>query len=406
MNFELDPLVSGIKGMVNTFAKFQMRPVAQKYDELQEMPWDLMKKAAQMGMSGMGEIELGSGGGKKPEKESDPKKSKNPLAGKANLIGVVGAEELAWGCAGIGLALAGSGLAATPVNAMANPEQRKVFYDALKGDDEKGHPHIAAMAMTEPNSGSDISSIKTTAVADGDYYVLNGTKRFITNGYSANVFVIWATIDPAAGRSGHRAFVITRGTPGLVPGKKEDKLGIRASETAEVYLEDCRVHKDMMLGKKESSGFAGAKAMFDSTRPMVGAMATGIGRAAYEFALDWAKTKKRGGKLLIEDSAVRARLGYMSARVEAARYSVWHAAWLADQKQTNVKEASLCKAFAAGVATEACIDAMDICGPESLSREYQLEKWFRDIKIYDIFEGTGQIQRRIIARELTGLKAQ
>ncbi|MCB1048946.1 MAG: acyl-CoA dehydrogenase family protein, partial [Calditrichaeota bacterium] len=151
------------------------------------------------------------------------------------------------------------------------------------------------MGITEPNAGSDISSIKTTAVKDGDYYVLNGTKRFITNGYSANVFVIWATLDPSLGREAYRSFIITRGTPGLIPGKKEDKLGIRASETAEVYMEDCRVHKDMMMGdsleaaaeKKAAAGFSGAKAMFDSTRPMVGSMGVGIGRSAYDFAVEW-----------------------------------------------------------------------------------------------------------------------
>ncbi len=416
MNFELDPMLLGVKSAVQAFAQFQIRPAARKYDELQEMPWDVMKKAAQMGLSvtgsmggagGLGEIQLGSGDGKGGD-AAKAAKPKNPLAAAANLLGAVGAEELGWGCAGIGLALVGSGLAATPVQGMANPEQKKVFFDALKGDDEHGHPRIAAMGMTEPNSGSDISSIKTTAVADGDYYVLNGTKRFITNGYSASSFVIWATVDPSAGRAGHRAFIIIRGTPGLVPGKKEDKLGIRASETAEVYLEDCRVHKDMMMGgpKGGKEGFSGAKAMFDSTRPLVGAMALGIGRSAYDFAVDWCKKHKKAGKPLLEDRVVRERLARMASRIDAARWLVWEAAWMADRKVTNVKEASMAKAYAAVVSTEACVDAIDICGPEALSREFLLEKFFRDIKIYDIFEGTGQIQRRIIARELTGLKAQ
>lgn len=419
MNFELEPGLKNIQGMVNAFAKGMIRPQARKYDELQEMPWDLMKQAANMGFSMAGNFGgAGIGGDSRQEKKKEERKGPSPMAALAkqqNLIGCIGSEELAWGCAGISLALAGSGLAATPVAAMGTPEQKKIFFDALRGEDENGHVKVAAMGMTEPNAGSDISSIQTTAVKDGDYYVLNGAKRYITNGYSASVFVIWATVDPKAGRDGHRAFLITRGTPGLVPGKKEDKMGIRASETAEVYLEDCRVHKDMILGGAEAqdktqadkaAGFAGAKAMFDSTRPMVGSMAVGIGRAAYEFAVEWSKKNKRGGRVLSEIPDVTLRLGLMKSRLDAARALVWQAAWMADQQMQNVKEASMAKAYAAVVATDACIDAIDICGPEALSREHQLEKWFRDIKIYDIFEGTGQIQRRIIAREMTGLKAQ
>lgn len=416
MDFELDPMLKGVQGALNAFAKFQMRPNSRKYDEIQQMPWPVMKQAAKMGMSMSGSMGKGGGIGAVDTGESKDKgdKPKNPLAANQNLMSVVGGEELAWGCAGIALALAGSGLAATPVSQMGTPEQKKVFFDAMEGETEDGHPQVAAMGITEPNAGSDISSIKTTAIKDGDYYVLNGTKRFITNGYSANVFVIWATLDPSLGREAYRSFVITRDTPGLIPGKKEDKLGIRASETAEVYMEDCRVHKDMMMGdtleaaaeKKKAAGFSGAKAMFDSTRPMVGSMGVGIGRSAYDFAVEWCQKHKRGGKYLYEDPIVRHRLAAVKARLDAARYLVWRSAWMADQKIGNVKEASMGKAYGAQAGYQACSEAVDICGPEALSREFLLEKMFRDIKIFDIFEGTGQIQRRIVARELTGLKAQ
>ncbi len=197
---------------------------------------------------------------------------------------MVGSEELAWGCAGIALALGGSNLAAAPVARMGTEEQKQLFRAALKGEDEGGRIKVAAMALSEPQTGSDISSLATSARRDGKHWVLRGHKQWITNGQSASIYVVWAQTDASLGRGGVRGFIVERGTPGLVPGRKETKLGIRASETAQVHFEDCRVHEDLMLGAdRQSAGLGDTKKMLDSTRPAVGAQAVGIARAALEF---------------------------------------------------------------------------------------------------------------------------
>ncbi len=333
------------------------------------------------------------------DEETDAKKPSSSAR-----IACVGSEELAWGCAGICLALGGSGLAASPVARMGTEEQKQEFRRALKGADDKGHIKVAAMALSEPSTGSDISGLSTSARQDGDHWVINGHKQWITNGASASIYVVWAQTDPAAGRAGVRGFLVTRGTPGLIPGRKETKLGIRASETAQVHFEDCRVHKDMMLGASGEStagGLADTKKMLDSTRPVVGAQGVGIARAAFEYLLDRIRSSELRGTPMASHQHLAFELAEMEMEIQASRMLVHRAAWMADHHQDNVRFASIAKAHAARTAQAVTTRAMTLLGDEAL--ESPVDKWYRDAKIYDIFEGTGQIQRRIIAKNLTGV---
>jgi acyl-CoA dehydrogenase len=324
------------------------------------------------------------------------------MAAERNLLSAVAAEELGWGCAGITIAIQGTAFAAAPVRMMGTPEQQRLFGECLEGHDAEGHLKVASLALTEPDAGSDISRVSTTAVREGEHYVLNGRKQFATNGGIASVYVVWASIDPSAGRSGLRAFLIPRGTPGLIPGKKERKLGIRASDTAGVILEDCRVPAAQMLSPAASSR-EGAKRVLDATRPMVGALALGVARAALEVATDYARERSQFGEPIAKKQGVAFLLADMAMEIEAARGLVWKAVWMADHGISNGAVAAMSKAKAAAVAMDVTTKAIQILGGYGFCREYPVEKWFRDAKIMDIFEGTGQIQRTIIAQDLTGL---
>jgi alkylation response protein AidB-like acyl-CoA dehydrogenase len=398
--FHDNPLFSGVRQMLGAFAKSAMRPIAIKHDREESMPWDLMKQAIGLGLTQTAVVD----GRKKltgVDEDPDPKKPKSQ-----SRLAVAGSEELAWGCAGICLAIGGSGLAASPIARMGTEDQKAEFRKLLSGTDDKGHIKVAAMALSEPGTGSDISGLKTTARADGDYWVIRGSKQWITNGQSAAVYVVWAQTDASAGRAGVRGFIVGRGTPGLVPGKKETKLGIRASETAQVHFEDVRVHKDMMLGIGGSEGGAGGladtKKMLDSTRPVVGAQAVGIARAAYEFLLERVQSGSLHGTPMASHQHIMFELAEMQMEITASRMLAHRAAWLADHHLENVAEASMSKAHGARTAQWVTTRAMVLLGEEALEPGHPVEKWYRDAKIYDIFEGTGQIQRRIIAKHLTG----
>ncbi|MDB4954471.1 MAG: Butyryl-CoA dehydrogenase [Myxococcales bacterium] len=394
--FHDSPLFTGVRQMLGAFAKQSIRPIAMKHDRDEAMPWDLMKSAMAFGMTQTSVLD----GRKKltgVEEDPDPKKPKSQAR-----LAVAASEELAWGCAGISLALGGSGLACSPVHAMGTDDQKQEFRKLLSGVDDKGHVKVAAMALSEPGTGSDISGLKTTAVADGDHWVIRGSKQWITNGQSASVFVVWAQTEPSAGRAGVRGFIVARGTPGLVPGKKETKLGIRASETAQVHFEDVRVHKDMMLGVGRSGGLADTKKMLDSTRPVVGSQSVGIARAAFEFLLDRVKSTSLHGTPMASHQHIMFELADMQMEITAARMLAHRAAWMADHHLENVMEASMAKAHGARTAQYVTTRAMVLLGEEALEPGHPVEKWYRDAKIYDIFEGTGQIQRRIIAKQLTG----
>ena len=399
--FHDNPMLQSVRQMLGAFAKQMMRPIAIKHDREESMPWDLLKTAQGFGMTQTAVLD-----GRKHltgiDEDPDPKKPRSQAR-----LSVVASEELAWGCAGLALALGGSGLAAAPIERMGTQEQKDEFRKLLKGTDEHGHLKIAAMALSEPATGSDISGLKTAARPDGNYWIIRGSKQWITNGRSASAYVVWAQTEPEAGRAGVRGFLVARDTPGLVPGKKETKLGIRASETAQVHFEDVRVHKDMMLGGAHSgdgpaSGLSDTKKMLDATRPAVGAQAVGIARAAYEYLLDRVRGGSLHGTPMASHQHIMFELADMHMEITASRLLVHRAAWMADHHLDNVAEASAAKAHGARTVQYVTNRAMVLLGEEALEPGHPVEKWYRDAKIYDIFEGTGQIQRRIIAKHLTG----
>ena len=389
----------GIRGL----AKNVIRPQALAWDRAGGIPEEFLRNMARLATS-MGSNAMRSGlGDETDEEKKDAEKRRGPSG--SNLFGVLASEELAWGDGGLLLCLPGPGLGGPPVRGSGTPEQKKRFFGMF--EDLDGSPlKWGAYGLTEPNAGSDVSAIRTSCRKDGRHWVLNGRKCYITNGARAVWTVIFATIDPALGRAGHRAFVVEKGTPGFSVGRIEDKMGLRASETAELVLEDCRVSEDNLLGGDEKyitkEGFMTAMKTFDNTRPLVAAMACGIGRGAYEYACDFVKDNYVLGRPIPRYSAIVERLAKVGRSLEAARSLTWRAAWMADNGLANAKEASMSKAMAGQAAIKACIEAIEICGAEgSIARDHQLlEKWFRDIKVYDIFEGTGAIQRIVISKRL------
>lgn len=390
MEFELTKAQQNLKQMAHAVAEYTIRPASLEADTNKGFDDEFLLQLQQMG--------IGSGAmGDSASKKSGGAKQ----AADKNLTACIAVEEMAWGDAALLLALAGPGLGGPPVRFTGTPEQKERFLAPFKNKDEL---HWGAYALTEPAAGSDVSGIKTTCVKDGNHYVLNGTKCYITNGARADWNVVFATVDPSLGRAGHRAFVVEKGTPGFSVGKIEDKMGLRASETAELVLEDCRVHVDNLLGGEDhydkKTGFLTAMKTFDSTRPLVAAMAVGIGRAAYERARDFAREAYMLSRPTPRHAVIRALLGKTERRLHAARLLTWRAASMSDRGIPNTKEASMCKAFAAQVAQQATIDAIEVMGAAGNRHDALIEKWFRDVKVYDIFEGTGQIQRVVIAKRL------
>ena len=323
-------------------------------------------------------------------------------------------EALSWGDAGIYLCGPGAGLGGAAIEATGTPEQKKRFLDRYR----EGKPKWACMAMTEPHCGSDTAAIRTTAVRDGDHWVLNGEKIFVTSGHkslvdSDGIMVVWATVDPKAGRAGIKPFVVEAGTPGVRVSKLESKLGIRASDTASVVLEDCRIPADNLLGSAEvndpTKGFKGAMATFDATRPSVAASALGIARASLELvkellALSGVEVRYDRPRHLLP-ALVRDVID-MEAQLRAAWLLTLKAGWLMDRKLPNTVESSMCKVKAGDVVTRITQKGVELMGPLGYSRRLLLEKWMRDAKINDLFEGTGQINRLIIARRMLGYSSR
>ncbi|MCL4558810.1 MAG: acyl-CoA dehydrogenase family protein [Deltaproteobacteria bacterium] len=403
VDFELTPIMKMAREFTHNYARDVMRPISRKYDEEEHVaPTEFIQKTHEMFTSlGFSFSTTKAGGGSKEDDAESKGKHDRPKM-EMNLLGAIATEELAWGCPGLTLRIPGPGLGGAAIMAAATPEQKKRFMKILNGP----KPSYGAMALTEPGFGSDASAVSTTAVKDGDYYILNGTKIFVTGGEMADLYVVWATLGKDMGRSGIKAFVVEKGNPGIKMTRLEHKLGIRASDTAEVVLEDCRVHKDNLLGgeKKEEKGFKGAMQTFDATRPIVAAMATGIARASYDYLYEDLVVK--GGLEINYGKAIHKR-GYvetvfedMEAKINAARLLTWKAAWMLDHGLPNLKEASMAKAKAGTVVDEVTQKAIELYGPEGYSRRHLLEKWMRDAKVYDVFEGTGQIQRLVIARAI------
>jgi acyl-CoA dehydrogenase len=404
IDFELNTQQRMLKEALHDMGKSVIRP--------QSLDWDRKKDIDRAFLRNFYMMSQALRGDSNPMQDfNEGVKSRDPdKPVQTNRTAAVGAEELAWADASIMLSLPGPGLGGPPVRASGTPEQKERFFSIFRDMSEE--LCWGAYGLTEPGAGSDVAAIRTSCKRDGKDYILNGRKCYITNGGRAKWVVIFATIDPALGRAGHRAFVVEQGTPGFFVGKIEEKMGLRANETAELVLEDCRVPVDNLLGGEEKyetkEGFMTAMKTFDSTRPLVAAMACGIGRAAYEYARDFVKENYVLSRPVPRYAAIAERLARVSRELEAARISVWKAVWMADHHQPNAKEASMSKALAGRVAIRACIDAIEICGAHgSLSEDHALlEKWFRDIKVYDIFEGTGQIQRIVVSKRLlTDLKA-
>ena len=394
----------GIRGL----AKNIIRPQALMWDREKAIPEDFLRNMTRMATS-MGSTAMRSGLGDDMSPKEDAKKKG---AAGSNLFSAIVSEELSWGDPTLLISLPGPGLGGPPVKATGTAEQKERFFGIFKGMENDAPLKWGAYGLTEPAAGSDVAGIRATCRKDGKHWVINGRKCFITNGARASWVVIFATIDPGLGRAGHRAFVVEKGTPGFSVGRIEDKMGLRASETAELVLEDCRVPEENLLGGEEKyvtkEGFMTAMKTFDNTRPLVAAMACGIGRAAYEYACDFVKENYVLSRPIPRYAAMTERLAKVGRSLEASRMLVWRASWMADQGTPNAKEASMSKAMAGQAAIKACIEAIEICGAEgSIARDHQLlEKWFRDIKVYDIFEGTGQIQRIVISKRLiTDLKS-
>jgi alkylation response protein AidB-like acyl-CoA dehydrogenase len=373
------------------FAREVIRPVADRHDREQSVPWDAIKQAREWGLHGVPQLErLGT----------DPE----------GMLGVIYAEEMHWGCAGIALAIAGSGLAAAGIAASGTPEQvgRWAIECYGEGDEIK----LGAYAVTEAGAGSDVKSLRTTAKLDGDEWVLNGTKVFITNGGIADVTVVVANVAPELGHRGQASFVIPKDTPGMTQGKKEDKIGIRASHTAEVVLEDCRIPVDYLLGgmdklerklerarSGQTSGASNALATFEITRPMVGASALGIAQAAYEWTLEHLEDRSDENGPLMEQQRIQQTLADVATEIEASRLLVWRAAWMGrNGVPMTGGQGSMSKLKAGDVTMWATTTLMDLVGEAAQSTDCPLEKYFRDAKIYQLFEGTAQVQRLVISR--------
>ncbi len=405
IDFELSEQQRQIQEFVHMFARDGVRPISLACDREHKVPDDFMLRIVAMGNSfRMGAIPKDYGGDDEGIGEARDKKG----AKQANRVAAIGAEELSWGDPAVLMNLPGPGLGGPPLRVMGTAEQQKRFFGKLT---EPGL-HYGAYGLTEPGAGSDVAGIATTCKKDGKSWVINGTKCFITNGAKADWTVIFATTDKALGRAGHRAFVVEKGNPGFRIGKVEEKMGLRASETVELILEDVRVPEENLLGGEErygrSEGFVTAMKTFDSSRPMVGAMAIGIGRAAYDLARAFVRDHYVLSRPVPRYRTIAEKLARVGRALDAARMLVWRAAWMADLSIPNSKEASMAKAAGGQAAIRACIEAIDICGAEGSlaadpanadSRGF-LEKWFRDIKVFDIFEGTGQIQRIVIAKRI------
>ena len=385
-----------IQKWVHEFAERTIRPAAAEWDEREETPWPIIQEAAKIGLYGW---------------ESMAQFFQDPTG---LLMGIVN-EELFWGDAGIALAIFGTGLGVSGILGNGTPEQIMTWVPQCFGtpDDVK----LAAFCVTEPGAGSDVSSLRTRARKDGSDWVINGTKCFITNGGIADVHVVVATVDPALGARGQASFVVPPGTPGLSMGKKEKKMGIRASHTAEVIFDDVRIPSECLLGGEEKlearlarareggrTSTQAAMRTFEASRPIVGIQAVGIARAAYEYALEYAKERTQFGKPIIENQAIAFLLADMATEIDAARLLCYRALWMARNGDGyKMAEGSMSKLKAGRTAVWVTERAIQILGGYGYIRDFPVERWHRDAKIYDLFEGTEQIHQLVISRAISGV---
>jgi acyl-CoA dehydrogenase len=395
---ELNQDQKDIREWVHGFAANVMRPAAEEWDEREETPWPVIQEAAKIGLysfEALGQF----------------------WADETGLTLPIANEELFWGDAGIGMAIMGTSLAVAAIFGQGTPEQMGEWIPQCFGTPED--PKVAAFCSSEPDAGSDVSAIRTSAKYDeaNDEWVLNGQKAWATNGGIADVHVVIATVDRELGSRGHAAFVIPPGTKGCEQGAKVKKHGLRASHTADVHLDDCRIPGSCLLGGKEKlderlarvregkrSKSQAAMQTFEASRPTVGAQALGIARAAYEYALEYAKERRQFGRAIVENQSIAFTLADMKLEIDAARLLVWRAAWMgrSGQKFENA-EGSMSKLKAGEVAVWATERAIQILGGNGYTREFPVERMHRDAKIYTIFEGTSEIQRLVISRAISGV---
>jgi acyl-CoA dehydrogenase len=373
LDFSISREQEEIRQLAHEFAEKEIRPPADYFDEHEETPWEVMRKAHELGIGASAGFPAQYGGG-----------------GVDFVSELIIQEELSWGDAGTAVAIMASGLAGAGILAMGTEEQKEKYIGMLCDPKEL---RLAAMGLTEPGSGSDSLALATTARKVDGGYVLNGTKQFCTNGGIADIQVAFATTDKTLGPAGIAAFVIDKGNPGMRQGRKERKLGVRASHTAQVILEDCFVPEEAMLGRDASGnmtgpGAVGAMLMLEATRPAIAAGALGIARAAFEYARDYSLEREQFGKPIAKHDA---------------RLLTWRAGWMVENGVPFTRaEGSMAKLYAGDTAMKVSIDAVQILGGYGYIKEYPVERFMRDAKIYQIWEGTAEIQRLVISRYILG----
>jgi acyl-CoA dehydrogenase len=374
VDFTLTDEQKALRELAHDFAEKEIRPVAWEYDKDGTWPQDIIDKAWEVGLMNT----------HAPEAYGGP--------GLSFLDGCLIEEELSWGCSGIATSLGANGLAAAPVVLGGSDEVQKEYFTDLTENKA-----LASFCLTEPDAGSDVSGMRTRAVRKGDKYVINGSKCFITNGTYADWYTVYAKTDPDAGHRGISAFLVKRDDTVTVD-KKEDKMGQRASNTATITFNDTEVDAKYLLGE-ENKGFKLAMMTLDRTRPGVAAMATGISRAALEFATEYSKERVQFGVPIAMHQAIQFMIADMATKVHLSRLATWNSAVLLDQGKRNTLESSHAKRFAADSAMEVTTDAVQVYGGYGFIKEYPVEKLMRDAKIMQLYEGTSQIQRLVIARE-------
>jgi acyl-CoA dehydrogenase len=374
VDFTLTDEQKSMRELAHDFAQKEIRPVAWEYDKDGTWPQGIIEKAWELGLMN----------GHLPEAYGGP--------GLSYLDGCIIEEEIAWGCSGIGTSLSCNGLATAPVALAASEELKKEYLGRLSEA-----PLLASFCLTEPDAGSDVSGMKTNAVRKGDKWVINGSKSFITNGSYANWYTVYAKTDKEAGHRGISCFIVPRDA-GVVVDKKEDKMGQRASNTATISFDDVEIPLNHLVGE-ENKGFKIAMMTLDRTRPGVAAMATGVSRAAMEFAVAYSKERVQFGVPIAMHQAIQFMIADMATKVHMSRLATWNSAVLLDQGRRNTLESSHAKRFSADSAMEVTTDAVQVYGGYGFIKDYPVEKLMRDAKILQLYEGTAQIQRLVIARE-------
>ncbi|MDY6796843.1 MAG: acyl-CoA dehydrogenase family protein [Actinomycetota bacterium] len=379
MDFSLSDEQKALRKTVHDFAENEIRPIALELDEKGEFDWEIVRKAAKLELTCSGV----------PEEYGGP--------GLDMLDNVIIIEELGWGCVGVASAIALNQIAILPVMLGGSEEQKNEYLPRLTDPD---NAKLCAFGLTEPEAGSDAASLKTKAVRDGGNYVINGQKCFITNGGVSDFYTIFATMDPGKKYHGITAFLMEADTPGFSIGNIEHKMGMRASQTAELILEDVRLPAQNIL-RGEGQGFYVAMETLDTSRPGVGAIGVGLARAAFEEALEYSKQRVQFGKPICRQQSIAFMLADMATKIDYARLLCYRAAWMLDNDIEGIKESSMAKYVGTDVAMEVCTDAVQIHGGYGYMKEYLVEKCFRDAKILQIVEGTNQIQRLVLSAQLT-----